>query len=248
MDVAPNTDLTVQHWVTECLWHLTNGVYSTLNNCPWFSQALCICTSMAPGSCMNNITVKWLGSYLSQLLNFTSQHLQGDFIWCLNSTGSVGGGRIKQDPKKKTTLHRDEPCESSTVWRVQADLGVMPPAEPPLWLWWRNPHNSFNLHKRLSLLMQHLNSYSISPWPLWLQIPLFAAAFMTSEATLMKMCTCSCCKQTTPSNMQSSEDDRRPAHTWLMNVRAEVSRLWNCRLWIPQRQHCIGLIGKERLI
>lgn len=29
MDVAPNTELTVQRWVTECLWHLTNGVYST---------------------------------------------------------------------------------------------------------------------------------------------------------------------------------------------------------------------------
>lgn len=44
-----------------------------LDNCPWFSQAPGICTSMAAGSCMNNISEKWLGSYLSQWLNFTSQ-------------------------------------------------------------------------------------------------------------------------------------------------------------------------------
>lgn len=36
MDVAPNTKLTVQRWVTECLWHLTNGVYSTPTIVPGF--------------------------------------------------------------------------------------------------------------------------------------------------------------------------------------------------------------------
>lgn len=60
------------------------------DNCPWFSQAPGICTSMAARSCMNNISVKWLGSYLSQWLNFALQVLQGDFICCLNCTGSEG--------------------------------------------------------------------------------------------------------------------------------------------------------------
>lgn len=84
------------------------------DNCPWFSQAPGICTSMVAGSCMNNISVKWLGSYLFQWLNFTLQLLRGDFIWYLNSTGS--GRECTKIPERrqcraKMNLHAVKPAQ-----------------------------------------------------------------------------------------------------------------------------------------
>lgn len=84
------------------------------DNCPWFSQAPGICTSMVAGSCMNNISVKWLGSYLSQWLNFTLQLLQGDFIWCLNSTGNGGKGNEipeRRQCRAEMNLHAVKPAQ-----------------------------------------------------------------------------------------------------------------------------------------
>lgn len=120
------------------------------DNCPWFSQAPGICTSMAAGSCMNNISVKWLGSYLSQWLNFTLQLLQGDFIWCLNSTGS--GGECNEIPERRQrhaemNLHAVKPAQVTECAGSPAGHATS-----------RNPHNSFNFDKRLRLLMQHVIS------------------------------------------------------------------------------------------
>lgn len=85
---------------------------------------------MAAGSCMNNISVKWLGSYLSQWLNFTLLLLQGDFIWCLNSQAAEEN--VTRSPKEENA-RRNEParCEASTGRSVQADLRVTAQAEPP---------------------------------------------------------------------------------------------------------------------
>lgn len=125
------------------------------DNCPRFSQALGICTSMVAGSCMNNISVKWLGSYLSQWLNFTLQLLQGDFIWCLNSTGSGGEcNEIPERRQRRANMNR----HAGTGRSVQADLQVMTQAQPSLGLWWGNPHNSFHVDKRLRVLMKYSSS------------------------------------------------------------------------------------------
>lgn len=55
------------------------GLFS-FDNCPWFSQAPGICTTMAAASCMNNISGMWLCSYLSQSFQFKVRLLQGAFI------------------------------------------------------------------------------------------------------------------------------------------------------------------------